>query len=81
MTEPMTTERSSTRIDAAILDIMSDDWMPWAAVAQAIWDAFGDPAIGHRIHVLERRGLIESRIWGQGDERQLWLRRVEQEDR
>lgn len=72
----MTTERSYARIDAAILDLLTGSWMPWAIVTQAIRDAFGEPAIGHRIHALERRGLIQSRIWGQDDERQLWLRKT-----
>lgn len=67
-------------IDAAILAVLEDgEWMPYLLVRwtlEAVPNLVGVP---NRIHALERRGLIESRIWGQGNERQLWLRRTKEE--
>lgn len=57
-----------------ILRYLSDGWKPRNTLDNDdnTKDALAD---------LERRGLIQSRIWGQGDERQLWLRRTKGEDR
>lgn len=76
------TRDAEAAVNAAIDDIIlavfeGGDWMPFPALLRWTLEAVPNlVGVPNRIHVLERRGLIESRIWGQGDERQLWLRKV-----